>query len=622
MGHPPVLSAINEFLNEYLRINAVRRMLAVVELRRIEILGLVFYAAMIALFEGIGLSLLLPILQYAEGGQAAIVESSGPIWSLLAALMSFLRLPATLPVLLLLAFVPILMRQAVFYLNAWYSAVVSSRIAIRLRMRTVDAILSADTDYFTRHSTGHLVGVVMTQTSIAGNAVLAVMRQLSTALLMLLYIAILLALSVPLTAAALAFALLVSLLVRQSIRRIREYGVETTRVTQALMGKIVERFGMMPLIKLRDQKTAESARIEGYSETLREISVRQARLGAGIEVTADPMLMLSVFVTLYLGIGLLGMTLAQLGLLLFILTRLNAKVKEFNAGRQAISANMAGLLLVQETTESATAANTIQRGAATFESLQNQIVFSGVSFEYPSTAPHDGLPATDCTRVLHEITLTIPAGSLTAIVGRSGSGKSTLLELLPRLRDTTTGLITYDGVDIKQFDVGTLRKGIGYLTQTALLFNDTVRENLTYGLDHSPSESQLRSALERSYATFVYDLPDGLETRLGDRGIRFSGGERQRIALARVLLEDTSILILDEPTSALDSESEAFIQKALTALHGEKTIIVVAHRLATVIKADQLLVIENGRVVESGTHTELIANDGAYRQLFESQLLA
>ena len=153
-----------------------------------------------------------------------------------------------------------------------------------------------------------------------------------------------------------------------------------------------------------------------------------------------------------------------------------------------------------------------------------------------------------------------------------------------------------------------------------MLFSYTVRENLVYGLGFEPSEDQVRSALDRAHADFVYDLPEGLETMLGERGVRFSGGEQQRIALARVLLQDSSILILDEPTAALDSESETYIQDTLANLHGEKTIIVIAHRLATVIQADQLLVIEDGRLVERGTHEELLARGGAYQRLFQSQL--
>jgi subfamily B ATP-binding cassette protein MsbA len=328
-----------------------------------------------------------------------------------------------------------------------------------------------------------------------------------------------------------------------------------------------------------------------------------------------------VFITLFVGISVLGMTLAQLGLLLFVLNRLNAKVKEFNAGRQAISANMAGLLLVKEMTEDAERSNTIRRGAVPFTGLKQAIVFDDVSFEYPDALAADGTVTSAGKEVLRGVCLTIPAGSLTALVGRSGGGKSTLVELIPRLRDVTSGRLALDGVEISDYDVGALRKGIGYLTQSAMLFNDTVRENLIYGLDFEPTEVQIRSALEGAYATFVYDLPHGLETRLGDQGVRFSGGERQRIGLARVLLEDASVLILDEPTSALDSESETYIQKALAKMHGSKTIIVIAHRLATVIQADQMLVIDQGRIVERGTHAELLAKGDAYQKLFESQLL-
>ena len=622
LGCTDVLTRTIEFLKEYLRNNAIRRMLTIVTIRRHEIAGLVIFAAVFAVFEGVGLALLLPILQFAEAGQATALHSSGTFWSITSALMGALHLPPTLPVLLLLAFVPILLRQVVFYFNEWYSAIVANRIGVRMRLKALDAVLDADPEFFARHPVGHLVGVVIAQTAAAGNAVLAVIKQLSIMLLMLVYVAILFAVSAPLTLSVIFFSAMVSLLVRVSLRRIRDFGIESAAVNQEMMGKIVERFGMMRLIKLRDQKRAESKRIADYSEAMRALAVKQARLGATIEVTADPLLMLSVFITLYIGIAILGMTLAQLGLLLFILTRLNAKVKEFNGGQQTISLNVAGLLLVKQTAEDAAASNTIRRGSIPFEGLHRELVLSGVKFEYPDTTASSDAPAAAGKAVLKGISITVPAGSFTALVGRSGAGKSTLVELLPRLRDVTAGSITYDGVGIKDFELGTLRKGIGYLTQNAMLFNDTVRENLIYGLDVEPTDEQIRDAVARAYATFVYDLPQGLETRLGDRGVRFSGGEQQRIALARVLLEDCSLLILDEPTSALDSESEAYIQRALQKLHGQKTIIVIAHRLATVIEADQLLVVEDGLIVERGTHAELVAQAGAYQRLFESQLLA
>lgn len=617
-----MLKKLQDFLAEYLRINAIRRMLAVVDVRPSEILGLVGFAAIFAVFEGVGLSMLLPVLQYAEGGREAVVTSSDMIWAVLGKLMEALSLPVTLPVLLLFAFTPILIRQVVFYFNAWYSAVVSTRIGVRMQLRTLHIVLDADPEFYTRNSVGGIVGVLFNMTAAAGAAVLSVIRQLSIVLLMTLYIGILLVISWPLTIVTLAFAILVSALVRASIKRIGAYARESANLSQNMMSQIVERLSLMRLIKLRDQKEAEAENVRSFAETMRGIGVKAAKLGAGIEVTADPLLMLSVFVTLYVGINMLGMSLAQLGLLLFVLTRLNAKVKEFNGVRQAITSNMAGLVLVQKMTDDAARSNTIKSGPKAFPGVHETIEMRNVSFDYPVAYSADDVLMSQGREVLRDVSLTIPAGSFTALVGRSGAGKSTLVELIPRLRDATGGTITFDGVDIREFNVGSLRRGVGYLTQSAMLFNESVYDNLVYGLDYTPTDEQIHDALEHAYALFVYELPEGLETKLGDRGVRFSGGERQRIGLARVLLERSSVLILDEPTSALDSESEEYIQQALAKLRGKTTIIVIAHRLATVIQADQLLVVEDGCIVERGTHAELVAADGPYHRLFSTQLIS
>lgn len=617
-----MLRKITDGLAEYLRINAIRRMLAIVDVKSGEMIVLLAFAITYAVFEGVGLSLLLPILQYAEGGEAAVIGSSGPIWSAIESFMNYYGLPMTLPVLLSLAFVPILLRQVVFYFNAWYSAVVAANIGVRMRMYAVRRILKADPIYFARHPLGELSGIIITQTVAAGLAVIAVMKQLTIALLIVLYIAILFAISAPLTMVTILSAALVSWAVRINVLKIRDFGVDAARVFQEMSAKTVERLAMIRLVKMRNQGGAEAERILSYSDAMRAVNIRQARLGANIEVTADPLLMLSVFVTLYMGIAVMGLTLAEMGLLLFVLTRLNAKVKEFNIGRQTISTNIAGLLLVHEATEAAEMDDTIRSGPLEFNGLQDRIEFREVGFAYTDATTPDGVVRSKSEPVLDGVNLSIPAGSFTAVVGRSGAGKSTLVDLLPRLQDVTSGAITFDDVDIREFDVGSFRKGIGYLTQSAELFNDSLRQNLCYGLDSSPTDEQIAEAVARAHASFIWDLPEGLDTNIGDRGVRFSGGERQRIALARVLLANCSVLILDEPTSALDSESETYIQDALARMHGEKTIIVVAHRLATVVRADQIVVIEAGHVQESGTHQELLARRGAYQKLFESQLLS
>jgi len=608
-------------LQEYFKIGAVRRLFSFVEVKKSEVAGLVAFAVVFALFEGVGLSLILPILQFAESGQSAIQNSGGTYWVILADILALVNLEPTLIVLLVLAFVPNVLRNVVYYLRTWYNAVVSSRIMLRLRMKVVDTVYNADPEFYTRHPVGELVGVVMGQTGAAGGAVLAIINLFGVALLLIMYGAILLWLSVPLTLIAVFFALVVSYVNKRVLNWIKANALKNARLSQELMAKIVERMGQMQLVKLRDTKREEARYIHEVTEIMQKLGIQASRVSAAVEVVVDPVQMISVFVTLYIGIAVLGSTLAQLGLLMFVLIRLNARVKEFNSALQGITGATAGVKLVNEMFDAATASNTIRSGDREFEGVRKEITLKKVRFDYPDVVNSQGALVSRGKSVLKGIDATIPAGSFTALVGRSGAGKSTLVELFPRMRDATHGDIRYDGVSIKDFQVGSLRRGIGYVTQTPMLFNDTVYENLVYGLGFVPTDGQLREALAKAHALFVYDLPHGLETKLGDRGVRFSGGERQRIAMARVLLQDTDVLVFDEPTSALDSESEGYIQQTLSDLYGKKTLIVIAHRLATVVAADQLLVVDDGNVVERGTHSELMNSDGAYSKLFKSQLI-
>lgn len=222
--------------------------------------------------------------------------------------------------------------------------------------------------------------------------------------------------------------------------------------------------------------------------------------------------------------------------------------------------------------------------------------------------------------VLHGISLDIPAGQSVALVGRSGSGKSTLVSLLPRFYDYTGGDILIDGHALPDFDLKALRAQIALVTQNVVLFNDTIAANIAYGSLGARSEEEIREAAAKAHALeFIERMPDGLNTMIGDNGVMLSGGQRQRLAIARALLKDAPILILDEATSALDTESERHIQQALEAVMAGRTTLVIAHRLSTIEKADRILVMENGRIVESGCHSELLAVGGAYAQLHQMQ---
>jgi ATP-binding cassette, subfamily B, bacterial MsbA len=252
-------------------------------------------------------------------------------------------------------------------------------------------------------------------------------------------------------------------------------------------------------------------------------------------------------------------------------------------------------------------------GAAALQPFSKKISFHDVCFCYES----EGVQR----EVLHNINLEVKAGEILALVGSSGSGKSTLVSLIPRFFDVTSGTIAIDGHDLRDVSVASVRSQIGVVTQETVLFNDSLRNNIAYG-QPSVSQKEVESAARAALAhDFIMELPTGYETVIGEKGVRLSGGERQRIAIARALLKNAPILILDEATSALDSESESLVQSALQNLMSGRTVVVIAHRLSTVRRADRIVVLENGTISDIGTHEQLMQNLGTYRRLYDLQFI-
>jgi subfamily B ATP-binding cassette protein MsbA len=250
------------------------------------------------------------------------------------------------------------------------------------------------------------------------------------------------------------------------------------------------------------------------------------------------------------------------------------------------------------------------RGTQTIERAKGRVTFEHVTFQYP----HTERPA------LRDISIDVAPGETVALVGASGSGKTTLANLIPRFYHPGSGRIALDGISLEDLKLTSLRANLALVSQDVVLFNDTVAANIAYGTKRHATRPEIEAAAEAAFATaFISELPHGLDTLIGENGVRLSGGQRQRLAIARALLKDAPVLILDEATSALDSESERQVQAALEVLMKNRTTIVIAHRLSTIEKANRIIVMDHGRIMEAGTHAALIAKDGIYANLYRIQ---
>ena len=393
---------------------------------------------------------------------------------------------------------------------------------------------------------------------------------------------------------------------RQSLEAQSKWSETMAQLDETLGGlRIIKAFTAEDKMKARFSNTAND-----YRKAASKVAIRQASAHPVSEFLGTIMIM----VVLWFGGTLILSDAAPIDAPTFIfymviLYSVLNPLKEFSKAGYNIPR---GLASVERVDKIMNAVNNITEPAepVQLKTFEDKIEYHGVSFTYE-----------DGKEVLTDIDLTIPKGKMIALVGQSGSGKSTLVDLIPRYHDVSSGSITLDGTDIRDFRIKDLRSLIGNVNQEAILFNDTIFNNIAFGTEGATMEQVVAAAKIANAHDFIMEKEEGYQTNIGDRGAKLSGGQRQRISIARAILKNPPILILDEATSALDTESEKLVQEALDRLTGTRTTIAIAHRLSTIKNADEICVLHEGRIVERGRHEELLALDGYYRKLNDMQAL-
>jgi len=561
-----------------------------------------------AIFEGFGMAMFLPLMEYIEKGQEVSTLTQGSnLWKRLVAVFDYFGLDVTLLGLIVVILILIFLRIILIYVRRLYSVWLSQDTLHRIRMKVFSTYLYSNYGYYSSGSTGHKINLIDIEAPRTVGAFTSLFEMVSNVLVICGFVILLLWVSIPMTAFAASFLLIAGLIVTYYIRHTRNLGRLMTISNEKLAFLLIERLTAFRLLKLTGTTDREINNIDAASRKVRNYNYWSQKINARVDLLLEPMVVTGSLSILYFSVKYFEMSLSLLGLFILILIRLMPLSKEFLRSRQSFLVQLGGVEAIVKALEYAEKAPEMKGGGRIFSSLESEISFKGVTFRYDGQSR----PA------LSDINTAFKAGEITALVGPSGAGKSTLVDLIPRLRLPQKGEMLFDKYPAESFELYSLRRAMAFVSQDAFIFNDTVFANIAFS-NLDVSEDSVWEALKKARADeFVKKLPEGLYAVLGERGVRLSGGQRQRFSLARAFLQNAPILILDEPTSSLDSEVERDIQKAINTMRKERkvTIIVIAHRLSTIRGADKIIVLDGGRIVETGTHEQLVVSKEWYARV-------
>ncbi|WP_235441114.1 heterocyst formation ABC transporter subunit HepA [Limnoraphis robusta] len=566
----------------------------------IALLALLF-TFLAAIFEGFGVGFLLTFLQSLTEPDYQPIQTGidwFDVWILGVKASANERIYRISILILIVT----LLRTGMTYLSEVYSGLTQSYLAYQLRVRLFEQFQSLSLSYFTKVRSGELINSITAEIGQLMQAFSLFSFMLVRGSTLLVYVVSMMLLSLQLTILSILLFTLLTIGVSTLIKKVREISFERTKARGWYTSIAIEFINGINTVQASAAENFERQRFYKASENLLKSDNKSFVFSASVVPISEAVATIILIGMLLFSFAFLIPTeqlkIASLLTFIFILFRLIPITRQLNGARTQISSFQGSINNINELlrTDNKTY---LKNGTSPYTHLQQKIVFQSVSFGYDQEDV-----------ILHDINLIIKRGEMTALVGASGAGKTTLANLIPRFYDVTQGQILIDDLDLREFDVYSLRRRMAVVSQDTFIFNTSVRDNIAYALENVEEEAVVEAARFANALDFIQELPQGMDTILGDRGVRLSGGQRQRIAIARAILRDPDILILDEATSALDSVSERLIQESMEKLSVGRTVIAIAHRLSTIVRADKVVVLEQGKIIEQGGYQDLLEQRG------------
>jgi len=570
-----------------------------------------------SLLDGFTLVMLVPLLKYLFGTAGNLRAGSTQLEALMDRLVDPLVAGLTpgqaVGRLVVLLVVGLVLKNTMSYASTQLSVRTQEGLVRDLRTRLFGHLLTLELGFFQRTRAGQLISGIITEVDQTKTAISASLLSFFQNLVVVaVTLFILSQISLRLTLLTLAFVPFLLLGLQSLLRRLRAHARARAHERGEITATVSERLGAIRLIRSYGEEARETAHFGGQADRYRKRVIRTQRFSSLTSPVTEVFSGFLVILIIWAGTkpALVGLAapLAPEAIIVFLMAalKLTSPLKTIASFPATMAVTMASAervfeFLDQPSTE-------VDRPGDEVARFDREIAFDRVSFRYG-----------DGDLVLRDVSFSLGKGRIVALVGPSGAGKTTIADLVPRFHDPTMGQVLMDGVPLTRIGRRSLRALMGVVSQDTVLLNDTVRGNIAYGSPGATAQQVEAAAEAANAAAFIAELPQGYDTMLGERGTRLSGGQRQRIAIARALLRDPPILILDEATSALDTESERLVQQAIERLMRERTVLVIAHRLATVRDADEIVVLDAGRVVQRGSHEELLRAGGLYRRLYDLQ---